>query len=272
MQKLYDFKAVTTNDYPHLKKLWCDVFGDSPESVERFFSKTAEPEKIIAAFCDGVPVSVLYLIESTVIVSGAKFPAYYVYAVCTHPVHRGKGLMKKCIDMAYRKAVADNFSYLYLVPADKKLFDMYESLGFKTGFCYRSVVENKSDYNSFVSSCSKLSYKEYLKYREQADYPSAVLGEKAFSSFFDPAGESLKVISVRDEGYAVAECEDGNVTVHEVFGNRDLLLSGVFELSGYSTLTVREPSQGDGVACGMYMITGDAPEINDGFFGIPYGG
>ena len=42
MQRLYDFRAVTTDDFPALKGMWQEIFGDSESSVDNFFLKYAK--------------------------------------------------------------------------------------------------------------------------------------------------------------------------------------------------------------------------------------
>ncbi len=272
MQKLYDFRAVTTKDFPTLKKMWCDVFGDSPEAVDNFFNETAQTDNIIAAFYGNEPVSALYLLDSTICVEGKSYKAYYVYGVSTQTEHRGKGLMKQCLDKAYEKAVRDNVSYLYLVPAEESLFMLYNKAGYKTGFYNVSCELNKNDYPKGNCTQSVLTFDEYIKYRQSADFTLATLNENAFNSFYNPVGYDIKIIHVKGVGYAVAEICDGKCVVHEVFGNESVILGCVFDIVNCDTLTLKKSAKADGTPYGMYIPLGGAPDFVNGFFGIPYGG
>lgn len=272
MQKLYDFRSVKTEDYPLLKKMWCDVFGDSQEVVDNFFNETVQPDNIIAVFYGNEPVSALYLLDSTICVDGKSYQAYYVYGVSTLAEHRGKGLMKKCLDKAYEKAACDNVSYLYLVPAEESLFTLYGKAGYKIGFYNVSCELHRNDYPKGNYTQCVLTFDEYIKYRQSADFTLATINRKAFNSFYNPVGDDIKIIHVKGEGYAVAEICDDECVIHEVFGNESVILGCVFDIVSFDTLTLKKSSKADGTPYGMYIVSGDAPDFADGFFGIPYGG
>ena len=85
-------------------------------------------------------------------------------------------------------------------------------------------------------------------------------------------GDDLKVISVSGEGYCVAELCDGRYIVHELFGNESAVLCCAFEALKCEALVLRRPSLTGGKPYAMYKAFGGAPEIDNGFFGIPYGG
>lgn len=272
MQRLYDFRAVTTEDFPALKKMWRDIFGDEEKAVDNFFNRTAETKNIITAFYGNEPVSVLYLLDSTICVDGRDYKAYYVYAVCTRAEHRGQGLMRKLLDIAYEKAIGDGADYLYLVPAEKTLFELYGKNGYKTGFYYIKVELKKSDFPKGDYPLAQLSYDEFKKYRRGASCTLATPCEKMFDSFYCPAGDDIKVICVENEGYGVAELCDGRYIIHELFGNENSVLSCIFDVLGCDILELRKPAVSYGEPCGMYKTVGDSPDFTNGFFGIPYGG
>lgn len=272
MQRLYDFRAVNAGDFPALKQMWQEIFGDSEKSVDNFFLKTAEVNNILAAFYGDEPVSALYLLDSTIRVGVCDYKAYYVYAVCTKCEHRGAGLMKKLLNMAYEKASHSGVSYLYLVPAEKSLFELYGKCGYKTGFYYKEVELKKNDFPQGDYTITQLTYDEFKKYRQGAGCTLATPCEKMFSSFYCPADDDIKVICVAGEGYGVAEKCDGGYIVHELFGDENAVAGCIFSVLGCDTITVKKPSASDGEPYGMYKAVGDAPEITNGFFGIPYGG
>jgi hypothetical protein len=93
-----------------------------------------------------------------------------------------------------------------------------------------------------------------------------------FSSFYCPADDDIKVICVAGEGYGVVEKCDGGYIVHELFGDENAVAGYIFSVLGCDKITVKKPSASDGEPYGMYKAVGDAPEITNGFFGIPYGG
>lgn len=272
MQRLYNFKAVTAVDFPALKKLWCDVFGDSQIVVDNFFRETAEESNILVAFFGNEPVSVLYLLDSTIRIENRAYKAYYVYAVCTAAEHRGKGLMRELLELAYEKAARDKVSYLYLVPADGSLFELYEKNGYKTGFFYDEVELNRADFLSGDYELVQLTYDEFIKYRRSFNGVVATPCEKMFNSFYSPVGDEVKVICVQGEGYCVAELCDGRYIVRELFGNETSVLSCAFAELNCERLFLKRPTISGGKPYAMYKAIDGAPDIKAGFFGIPYGG
>ena len=252
--------------------MWRDVFGDSERVVDSFFQKTAEAKNILAAFYGNEPVSVLYLLDSTVRVGGCDYKAYYVYAVCTVAEHRGKGLMKALLDLAYERAVGDKVSYLFLVPAEESLFELYGKYGYKTGFFYKELQLNSGDFPEGDYKPVQLNFDDFIKYRRGVECALATPCEKTFNSFYSPAGDEIKVICIKGQGYCVAEHCDGRYIVHELFGNKSAVLRGAFDALGCKTLVLKGPAASGGQPYGMYRAVNDAPDFDNGFFGIPYGG
>lgn len=257
-----------------LKGLWVDTFHDSPVVVEHFFKTAVTEQDIVVAICDGRVASALYMLDSTITNNGKSYKALYIYAVCTHPDYRGRGLMRACFDLLSEVAKARGVDYLFLVPAGDELFKMYEKLGFKTCFYYSEGTVFARDLNCKAPTSERLDFDSFINIRNSYSrkFNLATLGERAFNGFLMPGSESIGAIKVGN-GYAIYEIEDGGVTVHELFGDEKILLKSVFDLTRVEALTLRGFSDGNSsVPFGMYSVVGDAPEINNAFFGIPYGG
>lgn len=273
MQKLFDVRNPREDEYEALKALWLKCFDDSPSVVERFFKTAVTDENVVAAFSDGEPVSVLYIIESTITNNGKVYNAFYIYAVCTHPHFRGKGLMKKCFDFLFGLAKERGVDYLFLVPAEESLFEMYKKLGFKNGFYYSEKTVYSKDFTSEPEAFENLSFEDYKFIRKSFSdkLNLATLGEKGFKGFFSPESETVKALKCGN-GYVVFEKENDTVTVHELFGDENRLLKSVFNLTNVTSLTIRGFADEKSVPFGMYLGVDDAPPIDNAFFGIPYGG
>ncbi|MBR0536039.1 MAG: GNAT family N-acetyltransferase [Clostridia bacterium] len=274
MQKLYEFGFPTAEHIPSLKKMWIEVFGDDEYSVNSFFEKTQSNENTICAFYNGTPVSALYAVEAEIFFQKKSCSAYYIYGVCTHPDHRGKGLMREIMSSLEVVAKDRGISYLYLVPAEEALFSLYERLGYKTAFS----LKEKEFVNFDVGECPKydlgVNYIDYQNLRkEQCMCPITVLGEHGFECFLPqrPVGD-LTVLSIPDEGYAVYEGQKDTIIVHELWGDREKLLRCVFDSSKESSLVLREPARCGGRPFGMLKSLDSSPLFENGFIGIPYGG
>ncbi len=273
MQRLYEIGFPSGEHIPALKRLWASAFKDEEEVIDSFFENTQENTNTICAFCEGQPVSMLFAVESEILCRGKHHSAYYVYAVCTHPDHRGKCLMKKT--MSFLEAVARDrgVSYLYLVPAEESLFPLYGTLGYQTAFSYDEVVVKAPqipiesafsfgvDYDFYRGLCLK-----------ENDTPTVIWGEKGFKSFVtqNPTADAF-AITVEGNGYAVVELVDGRFTIQELRGDENTLLACVFNITKADSVFLRKPTNNGGMALGMAKSLDGSMLFENGFIGS-YGG
>ena len=273
MQKSFEIRFPFESDYDNLKHLWETSFDDSKESLDFFFENTVSPERVLAVFKEGKPVSALYMLESEIVIDKKAYSAYYIYAVCTQPDYRGKGLMKSLFLELFKVAESRNVDYLFLVPEEKYLFNIYENLGFRNGFSYSEKLVFKKDFQNLQKIKSqKLTYENYRKCIEenQKNVPVAVLKESTFNSFFNSVSGEVKTVFVSDEGYTLYEETEEKLTVYELFGNENLLLSVIFQNTEKDVIVCRQISNENPIPYGMYYKLKNVPEIQNGFFGIPY--
>ncbi len=274
MPKLFDVRHPRVDEYEALKRLWLKNFDDAPSVVERFFENAVTPENVVAAFSGDIAVSVLYTVEGTITNNGADYKGLYIYAVCTDPDFRGRGLMRKCFDFLFEISKERGVDYFFLVPAEKNLFTMYEKLGFETGFYISETKVFSRNYACDCADFEELTFEDYKSIRSSFSNTInlATLGEKGFRAFLSPESETVKAFKCGD-GYAVYETEGSAVTVHELFGDEESLLNCIFKLTKADFLTVKGfAKQDNSKPFGVYLTTGDAPQIKNAFFGIPYGG
>ncbi len=276
MQKSFEIKTVKPEHYSQLKALWLTCFPDEEKAaLNNFFEKSVTPENVIATFLGAKIVNAMYLLESEIVLKSKRYNAIYVYGVCTHPEYRGKGLMKTAFKYLDESVADKSIDYLFLVPATDSLFEMYKKLGYKTGFSYEKI---NVDFNEIFSSeeCNEtFTFEKYLQLRrkycsESSGY--AILKENAFNSFYLPVGEELKVVC-DSKGYCVFGVENGKITVFEHFCEDGFKLPFSGDCNKNYSVELRKPSfNGNGIPFGMYKSFGNAPEIKNAFFGVPYGG
>ena len=274
MEKLFEARLVNESEYDSLKELFTLCFEDSIETVNAFFEKTVSPERVVAVFDGNRAVSSLYLLESDIIIDGVSYKAYYVYGVCTHPDYRKKGLMKKLFHFTEKLVNERKIDYLFLVPAEAYLFDVYSQFGFEKGVYYIEETVTAPGVckdASFVENVDYSSYKAFCLERSKNGVATVSLAESTFKSFFTSANGEVSVIQT-ENGYCAFEKSDGKVTVFEVFGNVKEILNIVFQKTKVSLLVCRFPADdiNKSKAYGMYKRFGCAPEIRNAFFGVPY--
>ena len=120
-----------------LKQLWKIVFGDTDEVIDGFFAVAYAPERCKYILEDGKPVSALYWLDCEY--EGGKLA--YIYAVATHPDHRGKGLASRLLAETHNQLKELGYAGAVLKPA-KGLFPFYKRLGYRTsGYIRRFTAE-----------------------------------------------------------------------------------------------------------------------------------
>ena len=273
MEKSFEIRFPSESEYESLKALWQTAFDDTKASLDYFFEKTVSTQRVLAVFDKNKPVSALYMLESEIFIEEKAYPSYYIYAVCTHPDYRGMGLMNSLFAELFKIAKGRGIDYLFLVPEEEYLFNIYEKLGFKKGFSYAEKTAFKKDFNDIEKiKTEKITYEKYRNIikKSKPDTPVTVLKESTFNSFFNSVSGEVKTILV-DDGYALFEEKEDALTVFELFGNEKLLVSAIFQNTEKEKIILRQTAEDNSVPYGMYYNFNDAPEIKNGFFGIPYG-
>ncbi len=273
MEKSFEIRFPSESDYENLKALWKTSFDDTEESIDSFFEKTVSTERVLAVFKDGKPISALYMLESEIVKDKKTYSAYYIYAVCTHPEYRGKGLMKSLFEELFKVARGRKIDYIFLVPEEDYLFGVYEKLGFKNGFSYSKKTFSRKTLNNIENiKAQKLTYENYRKCIEKnpKEVPFAILKETTFNSFFNSISGEVKTVFVEGEGYALYEETEDKLIIFELFGSKNLLLNAVFSNTEKEEIIYRQTANENPIPYGMIYKLNEVPEIQNGFFGIPY--
>lgn len=273
MQRLFEVGFAKKEHYPALKELWQGVFGDTRESIDHFFKNVVTDKNVICAFCNGEPVSVLYAVESNIHINGSSLRAYYIYAVCTKEEYRGNKLSQLTFSFLEKLSAERGIAYLYLVPAHKSLFKLYEALGFSVAFTFKQVAVKKSTPSRKCITAQPLTFEAYKSARERyLEAPYTEFTEEGFNAFYSYIAPSMQSFCIEGKGYAVFEKENGVVTVHESIGDRAELLSAVFSKTEAETIFVRESAKDSSEPYGMLKALNGAPLFSNGFIGVSYGG
>lgn len=128
-------------DEKRLKELYLASFTeDSTEDADFLFEKVFSKAKLISRKEDGKTVSMLFLMDCSVKINGRSLPFYYLYAACTDPKYRGKGLMGGLLDKAKAFAKESGRLGIILKPAKPSLFNFYEKCDFSPFFKVSKAV------------------------------------------------------------------------------------------------------------------------------------
>lgn len=127
------------NDKTQLAKMWQSIFLEESTVTESFFESIYDTTVTPVIKIDGEIVSSLFLLPCKI----GEYTGKCVYCAMTKYAHRGKGYMKKLLDFSFAFCKKNNFDFLFLVPAEKSLFDYYETCDFsKFGISRVHTINN----------------------------------------------------------------------------------------------------------------------------------
>ncbi len=126
-----------SEDFDDLAEIWRVCFPEDAAYGEIFLKETAEKTTGLAAYVDGKPVSMAFLIPACFSVDKTRYTAKYVYGVATLPTFRHQGFVAEIL-----KYVAENSDaeILFLHPANPQLTAFYEKQKYRT-VLYANLVQ-----------------------------------------------------------------------------------------------------------------------------------
>lgn len=136
---------VKESDFADIFAIWRMSFLDSDEYISNFMKMMYKDGNALVSRVDGKVVSMIFLLETQLVIKGRPYSAYYLYAAATHPDHRGCGHMSKTIRAAEILAKERGVDFIVLVPAEDWLFDYYSRFGYKTTFYKRVAHFTRND-------------------------------------------------------------------------------------------------------------------------------
>ena len=105
-----------------LRELWKLVFGDGDEFLDLFFGRAFAAERCLCIMDADTAAGALYWLPC----DGYA----YIYAVATHPGHRGKGICRALMEAAHEEIRAQGYAGAILYPQEEGLRTMYRKMGY----------------------------------------------------------------------------------------------------------------------------------------------
>ena len=121
-------------DHSQVKTLWRDVFGDSAESIDFYFSNRHENQNMLVADVDGVIAGMLTMLPLMLGFGREIRPGRYIYAVATAPTYRKQGISTQLLVYCHTYMAKNNETAAVLTPASESLFSFYGKRGYETVF------------------------------------------------------------------------------------------------------------------------------------------
>ena len=242
------------SQYPELRQLWQQAFGDTEAFLDGFFATGFSPKRCRCISWNDRCAAALYWFDCR---WGEKKLAY-VYAVATQEDFRGKGFCRMLMEDTHKLLQAQGYHGAILVPGSRQLFDLYEKLGYR-GCCpmeQQAIVAQDAPV-----AVRALTAEEFAQLRRQRLPENAVVQE----------GDSLSYLATFAGFYEAQEsvfCAslDGDNLLFQEFLGQENMLPGILTALGAKQGVTRRPGGTQNRAM-YYPLTED--ETLPGYFGLP---
>ncbi len=131
---MIEFASV--KDKKELQSLWQITFLEDSKVIDNFFNNVFSSVVTPVIKVDNEIVSSLFLLDCNI----GSYKGKCVYCAMTKYAYRGKGYMKKLLDFSYNYCKENSYDFLFLVPAEKPLFDYYKKCGFTNFGIHRKHI------------------------------------------------------------------------------------------------------------------------------------
>ncbi len=200
---------------PKLKELWKICFGDSDEYINNFFENAYAPGRTLVSMCEGEVAGAAYLFPCEI--GGRR--ASYLYAGGVFPHFRRRGIYEEMMH-SWADWCREREIIPFLKPADDKLWDYYEKIGFSEFLGgKRLVLDGGGDENCTLTKISADGFcamrdKNRIKWRHM-DY---ILKENEHCG-----GDCVRVDSASGSVAMVYAVADGVMYVRGLAGDFEIL-------------------------------------------------
>lgn len=212
------FLRAQESDLPALTALWQTCFGDREEDIRKFWKIFDKISVFIAR--EVSPIAMACALPVTLFdADGEGHEAAYLYAVCTEPSHRNRGVCKSLLAFAENSLKKSGVEFCTLVPSGEDLFAFYEKLGYRTAFRQRRYSVEAAPSEAKIRRISSAEYenlRQFSLYGDFISYPTPLLEllpacyrieteDEIFCAVAVPQGEVLAISELLpDDGKAAA--------------------------------------------------------------------
>ena len=222
------------NDKDEIAKLWQDIFHDSDEYTDLFFNRVYKPENTLVIKHNECIVSALQMIPYPVKLNDTIIQAAYLCGLYTHPLERGKGLMKTLMRYAMAEMKRRGYGLAIVIPAEPSLFIYYRNLGFTSPINHAIVFQSYGIYNNVWNRNAPFTFEpcsnEHFPYfdRKQREREKTILHdeydfETILRELKSDGGEAFAAIdNNRPAGMAFAiKSSQNTVLFKEIFADNE---------------------------------------------------
>lgn len=223
--------SPTNAQYPQLRSLWQEAFGDEDAFVDAFFEKGFSRERCRCVTWNDRCVAALYWFDC--LWEGKKVA--YLYAIATDKLFQGKGFCRSLMEDTHRHLQALGYAGAVLVPAEEGLFSLYEKLGYRV-FCSKELWQPEAAQAGIA--LEEIGPAAYRAYRDALLPQGSIVHTDAALSF---AGSYARFYRGADV-LLCATVAEGTAYFQEYLGSRDSL-PGVLAALGAQKGKLHLPGQ-----------------------------
>lgn len=215
----------------------CCFPEDSQEDANRMWALSCSG-KVLCRVCDGRPAAMLTLLPAKL--SGAlPLGLYYIFAACTHPDYRRRGLMETLLQDAYDSALKDGMQGVFLRPANDSLTKYYMNRGFTVLSRYR--IEQLAGFAPSATG-TQLNFSSFSRLRDKLLPPHSIAWQ---APFLEANCQYIKAFGDEDN-LLVYETLGTTLCVRELFGkSAGALAAAVAAKQGCKRILCRQYGSGE---------------------------
>lgn len=202
-------KNPEPRDTPALKALWHEAFGDGDDVINAFFTVAYACDRCFTVEDEGRPIAAAYYFRCT----AYGRPIAYIYAVAVAKSCRGRGICRFLMEGIQRRLFLDGYAGAVLVPADEKLFAMYENLGYTAQIPISETYVTEEALRACLAE--KVSAEEYARLRREHLPEGGVVQELESLAYLSANAELYRT----HHGVACIFTENGRAVAAEVLGD-----------------------------------------------------
>ena len=215
----------------------CEIFGDDRAFYDDFYIWAGKGCTLAAYYC-GKAVGAVNFPEITYPEKEKTLAGGYIFAAWVAPGFRGRGIFAKLMEEAEKIMRARAYAFAFVVPAEEKLFAMYEKMGYtvkaENGFPYSAPREILREYNPTDDI-----YILWKVYSRVHGMPAKDM--EFFNHTMRVFEEEGRFFAISKRGYIVyAPCYDNTVTVYDRMEKGKLVTCGAKSTRGLCKLFAEE--------------------------------
>src|ERR1035437_7073965 len=138
-------RFAADEDHAVLKSLWKQIFGDSIEVIDYYFSHRHQNQNMLVYEAEGTIIGMLTMLPVEISIGQENYSGRYIYAVATEQRHRGQGVSTKLLLYCHDFMRKNKETAAVLAPASDGLFTFYQKRGYETVFFVETQALSAKD-------------------------------------------------------------------------------------------------------------------------------